>query len=110
MTDTSSVKAMKVNPVAPKVSKSVSQYSPAPVVNMMPTQKQTTETQPTNTGFLTCLKLGWSNRVDITPSRIPICDPRPRERSIKKKREDQKGAPGIFVKTSAITIKANPVP
>ena len=54
--------------------------------------------------------LGWSNRVDTTPSRIPIWEPRPRESSIMKKRADQKGAPGILVNTSAITMKANPVP
>ena len=41
---------------------------------------------------------------------IPIWDPRPRESSIRKKSADQKGAPGILVNTSAITMKANPVP
>ena len=110
MTDNSSAKAMKVSPVAPKLSNKVSQYSPAPVVNIKPMEKHPTATQPTKTGFLTCFKLGWSNRVDMTPSMIPICDPNPRESSIMKKRADQKGAPGIFVKTSAITMKANPVP
>ena len=71
-------------------------------------------------------------------SMIPIWEPRPRERSMQKKRQDQMGAPGIFkcqfrldnikhpllqttqswvlvmfntlVKTSAMTMKASPVP
>ena len=110
ITDSNSAKAMNVRPVAPKLSNNVSQYSPAPVVNISPTEKQPTATKPTKTGFLTCFNLGWSNSVDITPSMIPICEPRPRESSIIKKRADQKGAPGIFVKTSAITMKAKPVP
>ena len=57
MTDTSSVKAMKVRPVAPKLSNSVSQYSPAPVVNTSPIVKQLTATQPTSIGFFTCFRL-----------------------------------------------------
>ena len=110
ITDTSSAKAMKVSPVAPKLSNRVSQYSPAPVVKTKPIEKHPIATNPTKTGFLMCFKLGWSNSVDMTPSMIPICDPSPRESSIMKKRADQKGAPGILVKTSAITMKANPVP
>ena len=42
---------------------------------------------------VTFLNLGWSNRVDVTPSMIPICDPRPRDMSIRKNRADQNGAP-----------------
>ena len=61
-------------------------------------------------GFLTFFRLGWSNNVERTPSMMPIWEPRPRESSIKKNRQDQMGAPGILVKTSAITMKARPVP
>ena len=101
---------MKVSPVAPKLSNKVSQYSPAPVVKTRPMLKQVTATQATRMGFLTCLRLGWSNRVDTTPSRIPIWDPRPKDSNIMKNRADQNGAPGILVNTSAITMKAKPVP
>ena len=117
-------------PVAPKVSKSVSQYSPAPVVNTSPSKQQNSATAAVSTGFLTCSQhemqskvsfgnnphsltlcsRGWSNKVEVRPSMMPICEPRPRESSIRKKRADQKGAPGILVNTSAITMKANPVP
>ena len=41
-------------PVAPKVSKSVSQYSPAPVVNTSPSKQQNSATAAVSTGFLTC--------------------------------------------------------
>ena len=52
MTDTNSVKAMNVSPVAPKLSNNVSQYSPAPVVKTSPIRKQVTATTPTRIGFL----------------------------------------------------------
>ena len=65
---------------------------------------------PVSIGLGMFLKAGMSNKVAIIPSKIPICDPSPKERSIVKKRILQKGAPGSLVKTSAITIKANPVP
>ena len=80
------------------------------MVMMFMIMKQLTATQPTRMGFFTCLRLGWSKSVLTTPSRIPIWEPRPRLSSIMKKSADQKGAPGILVNTSAITMKANPVP
>ena len=76
------------------LSNSVSQYSPAPVVNIVPTlgrsssnlnfpknartkmkvknkrnfyQKQKRAMMATRIGFLTFFKLGWSNNVDSTP-------------------------------------------
>ena len=57
-----------------------------------------------------CPHLGMSKSVEMNPSRIPIWDPKPSERSMAKKRTDQKGDPGSLVKTSAITMKASPVP
>jgi hypothetical protein len=51
-----------------------------------------------------------SNRVPMTPSKIPICDPSPRDSSMEKKSKLQKGAPGSLVNTSAMTMKASPVP
>ena len=40
----------------------------------------------------------WRNNFSILPtSMMPIWDPRPRERSMQKKRQDQMGAPGIWV-------------
>ncbi len=51
-----------------------------------------------------------SKRVPSTPSRMPICEPSPRESSMAKKRKLQKGAPGSIVNTSAITMNASPVP
>ena len=65
---------------------------------------------PDNTGLENLLNVGISNRVLMKPSRMPIWDPMPNDRSIEKKRRLQKGAPGSFVKTSAITMKAKPVP
>ena len=77
-------------------------------------QKQKRAMMATRIGFLTFFKLGWSNKVDSTPwrkrvdirrmiidicystSMIPIWEPRPRERSMQKNRQDQMGAPGIF--------------
>ena len=41
-------------PVAPKVSKRVSQYSPAPVVKTRPSRQQNSATAAVSTGFLTC--------------------------------------------------------
>ena len=58
-----------------------------------------------------CLSCGnWSVRMVTTVSVVENWVPKPRESSIMKKRADQKGAPGILVNTSAITMKANPVP
>merc|ERR1711892_949041 len=54
ITDISSVKAIKGRPAAPKLSQSVNQYSPEPVVKIMPIKKQPAAPQPTKTGFLTC--------------------------------------------------------
>ena len=54
--------------------------------------------------------LGMSNRVEMNPSRIPICEPSPSDNSMAKNRTDQNGAPGNLVKTSAMTMKARPVP
>ena len=51
-----------------------------------------------------------SNKVDTIPSRIPICDPNPNDNNMAKNNKLQNGDPGNFVKTSAITIKAKPVP
>ena len=65
---------------------------------------------PVSIGLGMLLKAGMSNKVAIIPSKIPICDPRPKERSMVKNKILQNGAPGSLVKTSAITIKANPVP
>lgn len=44
------------------------------------------------------------------PSSIPIWEPRPSARSIRKKMQDQKGAPGSSTIASVNTMKANPVP
>jgi len=65
---------------------------------------------PVMMGFLTFFSIGISNRGPIIPSKIPICDPRPKDSNIEKNNKLQKGAPGSFVNTSAITIKAKPVP
>ena len=43
---------MNVNPVAPKLSNNVNQYSPAPVVKTSPIRKQDMATTPTRIGFL----------------------------------------------------------
>ena len=43
-------------PVAPNVSKRVSQYSPAPVVNTRPSRQQNSATAAVSTGFLTCVQ------------------------------------------------------
>ena len=65
---------------------------------------------PDNTGLENLLNVGMSNKVLINPSRIPIWDPIPNDRSIEKKRRLQNGAPGNFVNTPAMTMKASPVP
>ena len=69
------------------LSNRVSQYSPAPVVNIVPMlgkvhykeellwnsyQKQTTAMMATRIGFFTFFKLGWSNKVDSTPWRKSV--------------------------------------
>ena len=68
------------------------------------------ELVPDKIGFEKFLKVGMSNRVLMNPSSIPIWDPIPSDKSIEKKRRLQKGAPGNFVKTSAMTMNASPVP
>ena len=72
---------------------------PAPVVKTVPTRQQSRATQATNTGFFTVCSLGWSNRVETTPSMMPIWDPMPSVINIMKNRADHSGAPGIFVNT-----------
>ena len=48
MTMMTSMNAMRVRPVAPQVSTRVNQYSPAPVVNRVPTMKQKRQQPPEN--------------------------------------------------------------
>ena len=61
-------------PVAPKVSKSVSQYSPAPVVNTSPSRQQNSATAAVRTGFLTCdqhemqTKVTFGNKLHLVQS------------------------------------------
>ena len=42
------------------------------------------------------------------PSRMPICDPNPKDNSIEKNKKLQKGEPGSLVNASAITMNASP--
>ena len=42
------------------------------------------------------------------PSRMPICDPNPKDSSIEKNKKLQKGDPGSLVNASAITMNASP--
>jgi len=65
---------------------------------------------PVIIGFFTFFNMGMSKSGPIMPSRIPIWDPRPSDNNMEKKSKLQNGAPGNFVKTSAITMKARPVP
>lgn len=45
-----------------------------------------------------------------TPSMLPNMEDKPRQKSMMKKRTDQRGDRGIFVMASVNTIKARPVP
>ena len=45
-----------------------------------------------------------------TPSTVPNIDPRPRDKSMVKKRTDHTGLPGMLIIASVNTMKANPVP
>lgn len=60
--------------------------------------------------FFILLKRSMSKITHSIPSSIPICEPRPRARSIMKKIQDQKGAPGSSTIACVNTIKASPVP
>ena len=51
-----------------------------------------------------------SCRGTTTPSMLPNMDDRPRQKSMTKKRTDQRGATGILVMASVKTMKASPVP
>lgn len=51
-----------------------------------------------------------SCRGTTTPSMLPNMDDRPRQKSMMKKRTDQRGATGILVMASVKTMKASPVP
>lgn len=56
------------------------------------------------------LKKSMSNIVHIIPSRIPICEPIPRAKSIRKKITAQNGAPGSSTIACVNTMNASPVP
>ena len=58
--------------------------------------------------MLTFFNCGISNSVEIMPSRMPICDPNPKDNSIEKNKKLQKGEPGSLVNASAITMNASP--
>ena len=45
-----------------------------------------------------------------TPSTVPNMVPRPRDSSMRKKRTDQNGDPGMFMMASVKTTNARPVP
>lgn len=95
MTDTISIKATTTKPIVPaNESNILSQYSPAPVVNMSPTKKQNKHTAPVTYGLRILLKISISKIVHSIPSSIPICEPNPSERSIRKNMTAQNGAPG----------------
>lgn len=51
-----------------------------------------------------------SNIVHISPSNMPICDPKPSESSMVKNRTDQIGARGNSTIACVKTMNANPVP
>lgn len=60
--------------------------------------------------FFILLKRSMSKITHSMPSSIPICEPRPRARSIKKKMQDQNGAPGSSTIAWVNIMKASPVP
>lgn len=45
-----------------------------------------------------------------TPSTVPNMEPRPRDSSMRKKRTDQTGLPGMLMMASVKTMNARPVP
>lgn len=65
---------------------------------------------PVRTGFLILLNNSISNIVQSIPSRMPIWEPMPSERSIRKNIMDQKGAPGSSTIAWVNTMNARPVP
>jgi len=60
--------------------------------------------------FFILLKRSMSKITQSIPSSNPICEPRPRARSIMKKIQDQNGAPGNSTIACVNMMKANPVP
>lgn len=60
--------------------------------------------------FLTRLKRSISKITHSIPSKSPICEPKPSARSIRKKIQDQNGAPGSSTIAWVKTMKAKPVP
>ena len=51
-----------------------------------------------------------SKRGVATPSTVPNMVPRPSDSSMRKKRTDQKGDPGMLMMASVNTTNASPVP
>lgn len=60
--------------------------------------------------LLILLNISISKTVQSIPSKIPIWDPMPNDKSIIKKITAQKGAPGNSTMAWVNTIKARPVP
>lgn len=87
-----------------------SQYSPAPVVKMSPTEKQNKHTNPVKYGLRILLKMSMSKIVHSIPSKIPICEPSPSDNSIVKNKTAQKGDPGSSTIACVKIMKARPVP
>lgn len=75
-----------------------------------PTVKQNPQTTPVKIGFLMRLKKSISKIVHNMPSRIPICEPKPSDRSMVKNKTAQNGDPGSSTIACVKTMNANPVP
>lgn len=60
--------------------------------------------------LLILFKISISKTVHSIPSRIPICDPIPSDKSIMKNIIAQNGAPGSSTIACVKTMKAKPVP
>lgn len=65
---------------------------------------------PVRYGLRIRLNTSISNIVQSIPSKMPICDPIPRDNNIRKNIIDQNGAPGSSTMACVNTMNASPVP